>query len=188
MNTEKNNRWIEGIKNQDRRILVEIYDNILPGITAWVKQNNGTEDDAKDLFQDMIVSVYKKCKTGEFELTCTFWSYALIVCRNLWFAKNRNRDKMVFSENIKGEEVIIEEDMQYEIEKQEEFRLYRKHFDQLGEGCREILSMFFSKIQMSEIAEKLNLSPAYVKKRKFKCKEELINNIRQDEIYNELIS
>jgi RNA polymerase sigma factor (sigma-70 family) len=152
-----------------------------------VKQNGGNEEDGQDLFQEMIISVYKKVKKGDFELSCTFWSYALIVCRNLWFAKQRNKGRMTYTDNINGEKVIIEENMQSLIEQKESLDLYRKHFANLDSKCQQILSMFFDKIKMAEIANKLDTTPAYIKKRKFKCKEALIDAIKADHLYNELI-
>ncbi len=186
MTNEKSLRYLEGIKSRNSAVLTEIYQDILPGITRWVKENGGNDDDAKDLFQEMIISVYKKSQAGDFKLTCTFWSYALIVCKNLWYAKNRNKDKMKFTDNVEGEKVLIEKDMQEELEKKEQYVMYRRHFQKLGENCQKILSLFFAKIKMSEIAERLELSPAYVKKAKFKCKETLTKNIKEDAIYKEL--
>lgn len=186
MKENKNILYLDGIKARDSKILKQIYLDILPGITKWVKENGGNQDDAKDLFQEMIISVYKKTQNGEFELTCTFWSYALVVCRNLWFAKNRNKDKMKYTDTIESEEIYVEKDMQDEIEKQEQLRLYRKHFQELGDACQKVLSMFFAKVKMADIAEKLEMTPAYIKKKKFKCKEDLIQRIKADTLFEEL--
>ena len=186
MTANKNIKYLEGIKSRDSKVLNEIYLDILPGITNWVKENGGQEDDAKDIFQEMIVSVYKKTQSENFELTCTFWSYALIVCRNLWFAKNRNKSKMTYSDTIENEKVYVDEDTQRNLENHEQFLLYRKHFSSLGDSCQKILSMFFAKVKMAEIALKLDMTAAYIKKRKFKCKEELIQKIKADELFEEL--
>lgn len=183
---QRDRRWIEGIRNQDSNVLNEIYKNIQPGIISWIKQNNGNEQDARDVFQDAIIAIYKKCKKDDFELTCKFWSFALIICKNLWFARNRNKDRMTYTDVIDEDEVRLDETMQDQMEAYDQLLLYRKHFKQLPDSCRQILSMFFAKIKMSEIAEKLDMTEAYVKKRKFKCKEALIQNIKEDELYEEL--
>lgn len=186
MKLNKNIHYLEGIKTQNNKVLTEIYNDILPGIKNWVRENGGNNEDAEDLFQEMIISIYKKMKEGKFELSCTFWSYSLIVCRNLWFAKNRNKDKMKYVDTVGEESVVIKENMQQEIERKEQFTLYRKHFASLGESCRKILTMFFAKVKMKEIADKLGMTPAYIKKQKFKCKENLIVRIREDELFEEL--
>ncbi|GLR16129.1 RNA polymerase sigma factor [Portibacter lacus] len=186
MSKDKNLIYLEGIKTRNSKVIQEIYDDILPGITSWVKQNGGQLDDAKDLFQEMIISIYKKQQQGEFELTCTFWSYSLVVCRNLWFAKNRKKDKIKYQEDVGSDHVSLDLDMQSTIEQQEQIMIYRKHFNSLAEKCQKVLSMFFAKVKMSEIAKKLDTSEAYIKKKKFKCKEELVSRIKADALYEEL--
>lgn len=187
MNDDKNTYYLDGIARRDSKVISEIYKDILPGITTWVRQNGGQEDDAKDIFQEMIISIYKKQKSEEFKLTCKFWSYALVVCRNLWFAKNRKNNRISYVEQIGEEQVVIESGMQEELEQKEQVFLYRKHFAELTESCQRVLSLFFAKYKMSEIATKMATSEGYVKKKKFKCKEELVKKIQADPMYNELI-
>lgn len=186
MNDDKNAYYLKGIADQDTKVITEIYKDILPGIIAWVKKNGGQEEDAKDLFQEMIISIYKKMKKGDFELTCKFWSYALVVCRNLWFASNRKTDRISYVEVVDDERVEIESDMQEEIERKEQYLLYRKHFQSLSDSCQQVMSLFFAKVKMSEIAEKMKSTESYIKKKKFKCKEELLQRIQNDPIYHEL--
>ena len=186
MTDNKTQVYLSGIRNRDSQVIGKIYKDILPGITSWIRQNGGNEDDAKDIFQEMIISIYKNSQKPDFRITCTFWSYALIVCKNLWFAKNRNKSKMVYKESLEGEDVSIDKNIQNEIEQQEQLILYRKHFQKLGDSCQKILSLFFAKKKMTEIAEKLNMSAGYVKKQKFNCKEKLIKSIQADPIYSEL--
>jgi len=186
MSKEKNARFLDGISTRNSKVIQEIYKDILPGITNWVRQNGGNQDDAKDLFQEMILSIYKKQKSGDFILTCTFWSYALVVCRNLWFAKSRKKDRIKYVEEIDGERVSLEPDMQETIEKQEQLQVYRKHFAMLSEKCQMILSMFFAKVKMGEIAKKLDTSESFIKKKKFQCKEDLVQRIKSDPVFEEL--
>lgn len=186
MDTQKNERYLQGIKDRDSKILQEIYNDILPGISRWVIEHGGNKEDAQDLFQEMIISIYKKMKEGNFELTCSFWTYALVVCRNLWFTKARKKDRIKYTDTINDERVEIEDNMQNEIENREQYNLYQKHFLGLEEKCQKILAMFFNKIKMAEIAEKLDTTPAYIKKRKHKCKEMLVSRIKEDALYLEL--
>lgn len=187
MSRDKNKYYLEGISLRNDRIIEEIYKDILPGISNWVRLNGGNQDDAKDLFQEMIISIYKKQKEGEFALTCTFWSYALVVCRNLWYTKCRHKDKINYVDEVDGEQVSLDKDMQTTIEEQEQLNLYRKHFDLLSEKCQKVLSLFFAKVKMAEIAARLDTSEAFVKKKKFKCKEELVERIKSDPLYEEVV-
>ena len=61
----------------------------------------------------------------------------------------------------------------------EQYRLYRKHFRKLGKDCQKVLEMYFDKVSMAEIARRMGFaSEGYAKKRKFKCKEKLIQLIK----------
>jgi len=187
MSRNKNTYYLEGIGNRDSKVITEIYKDILPGIVSWIRQNGGNESDAQDLFQEMIVSIYKKQKKGEFELTCKFWSYALVVCRNLWFAKKRKMERISYVDQVDDDRVEIGAGMQEEIEHKEQFKLYRKHFQNLSDSCQKVLSLFFAKVKMATIAEKMSSSEGYIKKKKFKCKEELVSKIKQDPLFTELV-
>ncbi len=186
MKEGKNAYYLEGIASRDSKVITEIYKDILPGITSWVRQNGGQEEDAKDLFQEMIVSIYKKQKSGDFVLTCKFWSYALVVCRNLWFAKTRKSERISYVEQVDDDRVEIGQSMQEELEQKEQLQLYRMHFASLTESCQKVLSLFFAKVKMAEIARKMDSSEAYIKKKKFKCKENLVRKIKADPLFAEL--
>ena len=54
MKEGKNAYYLEGIATRNSKIITEIYQDILPGITTWVKQNGGHEEDAKDLFHCLL--------------------------------------------------------------------------------------------------------------------------------------
>ncbi|NND32480.1 MAG: sigma-70 family RNA polymerase sigma factor [Saprospiraceae bacterium] len=70
----------------------------------------------------------------------------------------------------------------------EQRRLYDEKLKMLDTSCRDVLAMFFNKISMKEIARKLGTSEQYAKKKKFNCKSKLIDLIRQDAKYEELIN
>jgi DNA-directed RNA polymerase specialized sigma subunit len=89
-------------------------------------------------------------------------------------------------EEIDGERVSLDVNMQENIEQQEQLQLYRKHFKELGEKCQTILSLFFAKVKMAEIAQKLDTSESFIKKKKFKCKEDLVSRIKSDPLFEEL--
>ena len=68
----------------------------------------------------------------------------------------------------------------------EKKELMRLHFGQLGADCQEVLRRFFDGDSLRQIAEVMNFTEAYAKKRKFICQQKLIAAISADPIYNEL--
>ena len=177
---------LKGIRDADRNAVKRIYDLILPSVIHWVKENNGTEADARDMFQEALIALFRKVESGDFQLTCTLKSFIRIMCRNLWLTRIRNNKKFEVSEPEDIERVDLDQDLVRRLERSEKEQLFYKHFDLLGEQCRKIMMWFFDKITLSEIAKRLDTSENYIKKRKFICKEKLVKSIQNDPSFSEL--
>jgi RNA polymerase sigma factor (sigma-70 family) len=179
--------YIKAIQNNDRKGLEQLYQEFLPRISAFLRRNGGSDADAKDVFQDALIVLFKKVQAPEFQLTSGFYTLLYGICRNLW--GNRLQKKS-------GNEVSIPEDYKYTnepvltqlIEQQEEEQVFWDAFKQLGQDCQQLLQLFFAKIKMAEIAERMEYSSVgYAKKRKFQCKEQLIKRVKADARYSELL-
>ena len=51
-------QYVKGVLENDPHVLKKIYQDHLSGIIAMVKKNNGSVEDAKDVFQEAILIVY----------------------------------------------------------------------------------------------------------------------------------
>ena len=182
----KDELLLKGLLESNPKAVQEIYDLVLPTIIIWIKQNNGSKADARDVFQEALIAVFQKLQNDDLKLTCTLKSYLKAICKYIWLAKIRNRKnrKEQTLENL--EQVEVDEDMEKRIENAERNQLFFKHFDKLDDKCRQILQWYFDKIPLKEIAKRLDTSEGYIKKRKFQCKEKLIQLIRKDPMYLEL--
>jgi len=179
-------KLLEGLLKAESNAVIKVYDLALPSVIAWVQENNGSEADARDIFQEALIALFLKLENGDFILTCTLKSFLRIVCRNLWLTRLRD-SKNHQSSALDGIEAGAEEnDVLKQIEQTDRNRIFLKHFNNLSESCRKLLSMFFNKIPFTEIARKLNTSEGYVKKHKFRCKERLISAIQEDPWFEEL--
>ena len=177
---------LEGLLKADRKSVQQIYDLALPSVIMWVRENNGTEADARDIFQEALIALFRKVETGDFQLTCTLKSFLRIMCRNLWLTRLRGHGRIINDPVEEVEPVTLGTDLEQQLEQSEMEQLYFKHFDLLGENCRKILSWFFDKVPLAEIAKRLDSTQNYIKKRKFVCKEQLIKRIQSDPRFEEL--
>ena len=75
--------------------LKELYRRLFPIIKSYIQKNNGTEEDAADIFQDAIVVFYEKVRLNQFQLTSTIRTYIYSVCRHLWLNKLRAHKKVI---------------------------------------------------------------------------------------------
>jgi len=180
------NTLIEGIRNQDKKTLQFIYAKYFPTIKRFIIDNQGSEQDAKDVFQEAIIIIYRKIKDGTFDLSSTFKTYLYSVCRFIWvkqLAKNKEleEDKNNYAEYEQIEEVHIDE-----YKKNEQYKLYQLHFKRLSKDCQKILQLFLKKVSLTEIADEMGIdSMQFMKRKKYKCKEQLIRYIKSDPNFNE---
>lgn len=178
--------YIAAILTGDHTLLRQMYQRFFPLIRNLVQQNGGSEDDAKDVFQDAVMVIYEKAKHPDFQLTSQFSTYLYGVCRNLWLSRQQKKS---------SKEVTIPDDAKYMADKLpdtdyaalEQRKLYDKAFVRLGEDCQKLLSLYFQKMQMEEIASLMGYgSEGYARRRKFMCKEHLTNLVKSYPEYQEL--
>ena len=57
-----------GILNNSESAIKRLYVAYFPMVMQLIINNNGTPDDAKDIYQEAIIVLYNKIKKGDFEL------------------------------------------------------------------------------------------------------------------------
>ena len=78
---------LAGIRNEDEAALAYLYKQHYPMVLHFVQNNNGTDDEAKDIYQEAIIIFYEKIKEGTLELNCQIKTYLYSVCRRLWLKR-----------------------------------------------------------------------------------------------------
>jgi len=160
-----------GLAKSDGKSLEIIYSDNFPVVLRMILQHNGTEDDAKDLFQEAIIILYEKACKGDFTLTSRLKTFLYSVCRHLWLKKLQGNHGLYalpseLEEIIPAEEIVDDHEA-----KDEQFRIMEKAMDSLGQPCKTILEDYYlHKLSMQEIAEKFGYtSSENAKNQKYKC-------------------
>lgn len=180
MESFTNDEIIEGIRSQNRDVLRYVYTTYFPDVRKMVVKFGGSVDDAKDLFQESVILIYRKLKQDNIILNRGFHQYILGVCRNVFIEQKSKNDLAREKLNQLDEFNLVDEPEASVIRRNYEYRLYQYHFANLGRICQEILTMILQKIPVKTIAEKLKTTEGYIHSRKYKCKEQLIHNIKSD--------
>lgn len=142
-----------------------------PGIKKLIKDNNGTKEDAEDVFQETLLVLYRKVQKNELVLSSALKTYFTSISKNLWYNELRKRGKEIsFVQNYTAETSIAEED--------ETLKKAEMAFVLLGKKCQELLVLFyFKKLNMIEIARQLEFSNEKVaKNQKYRCLEKAKQN------------
>ena len=173
-------------RGEQRDVISDLYVEIYPLILKFVKANSGNDNDAKDLLQEAMLVLLLKFKQEDFDLDCSFRTYVYSVCKKLWMKQLRSRKrldvKMIDVSLFMDESVniLFDEESKYI----KEYFLFRRHFHSLSQICRDIIELVLKDFSYSEIADKLKLSDSeYVRKKKYRCKENLIKRIKKDPQY-----
>lgn len=179
---------ISGILNKDDAALEYIYNKYYPMIQHLITSNSGNDEDAKDIFQEAVIVIFKKIKLGNFKLTSTFKTYLYSICKNIWL-KELERRKYKF-ENIENidTDIIIDDSLENidEYITDTRKRLFQRYFATLSQDCQKVLILFLKNLSLKEIANIMGYkSDKYAKKRKYQCKEILFERIQADPKFKE---
>lgn len=181
------NEITEGIAADKSKVLLFVYHEYFPYIENYVVQHSGTKDQAKDLFQEGMIVIYKKIITGELELYCKFSTYLYAVCKRIWIQDRRKA--MLRINKMKDSGIAAEPITPYGHEYTDEAKeLFYKHFKQLSPDCQKILRLHFNDCTIEEIRDALGYQTAHhVMDRKYRCKKSLIDRIKKDPKYRKFL-
>ncbi|WP_299433843.1 sigma-70 family RNA polymerase sigma factor [uncultured Aquimarina sp.] len=186
MNSTKNQQIIDGIIAGDSVILKAFYKKNLPVVKRLIQQYRGTTQDVEDLFQEALVLVYHKLRAGEIEFQTSIHSYFIGVCKNMW--RNRLRKKRMLEYNEFVIDNAIDPSLSVTDRMIEEHQedVYHKHFRRLSDSSKNVLRLFFEGKSMREIAENMEYTEGYTRKKKCMIKERLLGMVQSDPLYTEL--
>ncbi|MCH9661631.1 MAG: sigma-70 family RNA polymerase sigma factor [Bacteroidetes bacterium] len=181
-------KYIHALRDNDSKLISEIYEKFAPKVVNYVRQNSGDEPAARDLIQEVIMIIYDQAKTKNLQLTCPFDAYFFLLCKRKWLTRAKKISKhRVTNEPLSG---FISETVEEEVMATQHFetkmQLFKSLFQKLGDTCREILELSFGKYAMEEIASQLDLSYAYARKKKSLCMGQLTKWAKESAVYKQL--
>lgn len=169
--SEEEKQLLVGLANKDNQIIELIYKENFSMIANLVINNNGSSDDAADIFQEGMIVLFEKSKQPGFELHCQLKTYLYSVCRRLWLKKLQQQKRGgVQIEDI--EQVIsVEEDLEFHERNQINFTIMENAMNKIGEPCKSLLeSYYIHKKPMLQIADEFSYTNAdNAKTQKYKC-------------------
>ncbi len=166
---------IFGILNDSESILKRLYVAYFPMVLQLIINNNGTADDAKDVYQEAIIVLYNKVKSGNFELSSKLKTFLYSVCRKLWLKRLNQMSR--YGGDIKDfqDHLPVEEANDLHSERELEFSKMEGALKLLGEPCKTIIEDFYiHNLSMQDICERFGYTNAdNAKTQKYKCLQRL---------------
>ena len=181
---------IESIQQgKDKEVVKSLYDSVLPNIRKYVCSNNGTYEDAFDVFQDALLVFFKLVATGKFDADkYKVHGFIHTVSKNLWINHSKRKAHALNWEKRKERDDLDPTVLENLIGEERKSAL-AVAFQSLGEKCVEILTLFFyQKLSLKEIAEKIgNTSEEAVKVKSHRCRKALGDIIKSNKALTELL-
>lgn len=178
------NKYLEGIKKSDNKVLQEIYQkNFLP-IKNFVVNNSGGEDDAKDIFQEALIALFRRLQREDIEIKVTFGTYLFSACKLMWFKKLKRTPS---TDSIDNLQIQDKSNIEEEMDGEQKNALFHKVLNKLGDDCKKVLQYHFAKKSFKEIADLMDYTgEEYARRKKYLCKKGLMDKIKKDPLFKEL--
>jgi RNA polymerase sigma factor (sigma-70 family) len=181
-------KYIEGLAANNSAIIQEIYKKFVPKVVFYIRNNSGNQDQAQDVVQEILILLFNQAKANTLQLTCPFDAYFFLLCKRKWLNElKKTSNKGVTIQEDAGS--ICESALEL-VEQTEEFdekqQLFDAMFQKLGDKCQELLKLSFTIKSMEEVAEKLNVTYGYVRKKKSLCVGQLTQWIQEAKNFKSL--
>lgn len=169
------------IRAGQHELLDTLYQDHRDAFIHFARQQLGAnEEDAVDGFQDAVIVFYKNTVSGKLEeLSCSIRTYLFAVGKRIIYRKNEQRRRESPMDLDTGRNPADELDMGIfdKIEDDHRKQLLANGLDQLGEPCRQILTLFYyHRYPIESVQNTLGLSsPGAVRVKKLRCLDQLKN-------------
>ncbi len=159
-----------------------VYLENYPAVRSFVLKNSGTEDDAKDIYQEAFIAYWRNVRLGKFEVKFegAAKTYLLEIAKNKWIDRLRKIKKAQvvydtsFLNNIGEAEPIDDETNNY-------LNMVVQQFNIMKQPCKEVLYRFYYlKERLKTIAVHFNWTEGTAKNNKYRCLEKLRTEVMKN--------
>jgi RNA polymerase sigma factor (sigma-70 family) len=147
-----------------------------------ILEMGGTEEDAKDIFNDGLLALMNSVDSADFKLTCKFSTLFCAICKNLWktqLGKHKAARNYIVRKPEESSASDFTEKMDADLYKE----LFWDNFEKLSDVCKTILRCYFKEIPPKDIAQILGYTYGYLRKKKSHCNKYLVSLIMNHPLY-----
>ena len=166
---------LTAIRQNDEGALKALYLENYPKVEQYVLTNSGTVEEAKDIFQEAFIAVWRNVQANRFTESQggSLAGYLFQVAKYKWLDHLRSahvKKHVSLPKDNNGwlpAEELPEEEQAY-------LAQIRNNFAKLGQNCRDLLKRFyFQKQSMRTIAAAFDWTEATAKNNKYRCLQRL---------------
>ena len=153
-----------------------LYRDYYESLSWYVMNNNGSRQDAEDIFQEVVVAFIDLVRKNRFRGESSVKTFLYSMNRHFWLNELKKRNRTLARESryeaMQDNEV---KELDSELAGRESGQTIMRLVEQLGETCRKILLLFyFEGCSMKQILEQLHYeNEQVVRNKKYKCIRQL---------------
>ena len=162
-----------------------IYREYFNSLSWFVLNNNGSQEDAEDIFQEVVVNFIDLVQKNKFRGESSIKTFLFSLNRFTWLNELKRRGRALQREaRYEKSRDIVEMDISQHIAGREAKSTVNALMEKLGEACRKILLMFYyEELSFREMLDKLEYENEQVlRNKKYKCLKQLEQMISTDPI------
>jgi RNA polymerase sigma factor (sigma-70 family) len=177
----ENKDIIDEIKNGNQLIIPKLYNQYRQEFIRWAQYRfTVTEDDAKDVFQDVLINFYSSIFDGKLTYLSSDVKTFLFACgKNLLLNINKKKSKVVpLGDMVRPD---TSEDVSDKETKAYSHKLIHEALSQLPEKCQQVIKLYhINHYDMDSISKEMNYKNTNVtKKKKSECMKKLALIVKQ---------
>lgn len=154
----------------------QLYRSQFSVTKAYINQNSGSDEDAEDIFQEVILTFIELVRQNKFRGESSIATFLYAITRNTWLneLKKRGRSKLR-DEKFEKAKDSTEMDVSHYIVNRELKTQLLKVVDSLGETCKKILlAFYYDNLAIKDILQTLSYeNEQVVRNKKYKCLKQL---------------
>ncbi len=190
----KDDMIIKAIIENDENIYKYFYQKLFGIVAKFVIANNGTYDEAEDVFQDAILVITEKFRGRKDVLNKKIRVFAMFIgiVHNMWMQRLREikhyqevvlPNYTLASENGEMEDFIPSLSVEADEVTKEKIEMVKRSMDKVKDPYRKALRTAIDGGNGKDGANKLGCSEGYYRKMVFQAKTTLAKNIKKDPTY-----
>lgn len=176
---------VRAIRESDPVVLEKIYREQYFKTEQLILNNNGTKDDAKDMYQQAFTILWRNVQQDKFvpESLFSIEAYLLKIVKYKWIDYLRSGHFKNQTDMMINIEVEQKEESLYDEEQENRLNLVKNKFKLLGKDCRKLLtSFYYKKYSFRAIAANMGWTEATARNNKYRCLEKLRSLITKNEL------
>lgn len=174
MNYTSDVSLLEQLKTEENTSFKQLYSLYYPSIASYVLQNNGSSEDAEDIFQEAVIVLLQKVRQPDFVLTSSLKTYLYAIAKNSWLKRLRDHKEVTVLESehlsLATESFTVE--VREEPTREEKARGW---LAAITSHCQHILkAIFFAQEPIDSLMRKMGWKNKHVAaNQQYKCMQQL---------------